>query len=93
MPDGIPIHTHTQVLLSKITDFQEILPLIENLRKPSIKPRHWQEVMTITKTTFPYESETFSLAHIMDSPILKFKDDVEEVSAGGMIEGISLLSD
>lgn len=69
-----------QVLLNKITDFQEILPLIENLRKPSIKPRHWQEVMTITKTTFPYESETFSLAHIMDSPILKFKDDVEEVN-------------
>ena len=80
LPDWTSIHT--QVLLNKITDFQEILPLIENLRKPSIKPRHWQEVMAITKTTFPYESETFSLAHIMDSPILKFKDDVEEVSWG-----------
>lgn len=68
-------------MLSKITDFQEILPIIENLRKPSIKPRHWQEVMTITKTNFPYESENFSLANIMDSPILKFKDDVEEVRA------------
>lgn len=68
-----------QVLLSKITDFQEILPIIENLRKPSIKPRHWQEVMAITKTNFPYERENFSLANIMDSPILKFKDDVEEV--------------
>lgn len=79
------------MLLNKITDFQEILPLIENLRKPSIKPRHWQEVMSITKTTFPYESETFSLAHIMDSPILKFKDDVEEVSCEGMIEGVATI--
>ncbi|CAN0404799.1 unnamed protein product, partial [Scytosiphon promiscuus] len=68
-----------QVRKNKITDFQEILPIIENLRKPSIKPRHWQEVMTITKTNFPYERENFSLANIMDSPILKFKDDVEEV--------------
>lgn len=70
-----------QVLLRKITDFQEVLPIIENLRKPSIKPRHWQEVMDITKTNFPYESENFSLANIMDSPILHFKDDIEEVRA------------
>lgn len=71
--------THVKVLLDKITDFQEILPLIESLRKPSIKPRHWQEVMAIAKTTFPYELESFSLADIMGSPILKFKDDVLEV--------------
>lgn len=67
------------MLLRKITDFQEILPIIENLRKPSVKPRHWQEIMTIAKTSFPYELESFSLADIMDSPILQFKDDVEEV--------------
>ncbi|CAN0142261.1 unnamed protein product, partial [Pylaiella littoralis] len=71
-----------QVLLRKITDFQEILPIIENLRKPSIKPRHWQEVMTIAETDFPYERENFSLADIMDSPILQFKDDVEEICEG-----------
>lgn len=71
-----------QVLSAKITDFQEILPLIENMRKPSIKPRHWEEVMAITKTSFPYEFECFRLADIMDSPILNFKDDVEEVNGG-----------
>lgn len=76
------------MLLSKITDFQEILPIIENLRKPSIKPRHWQEVMVIAKTNFPYESENFILANIMDSPILKFKDDIEEVRGQwGLTEG------
>ena len=73
-------HNARKVLLSKITDFQEILPIIENLRKPSIKPRHWQEVMAIVKTNFPYERENFSLADIMDSPILQYKDDIEEVS-------------
>ncbi|CAM9691770.1 unnamed protein product, partial [Ectocarpus sp. 8 AP-2014] len=71
-----------QVLLRKITDFQEVLPIIENLRKPSVKPRHWQEVMDITKTNFPYESENFSLSNIMDSPILQFKDDIEEICEG-----------
>lgn len=69
-----------QVLLAKITDFQEILPLIENMRKPSIKPRHWEEVMAITKSSLPFECESFRLADIMDSPILNFKEDVEEVN-------------
>lgn len=36
--------------------------------------------MAITKTDFPYELESFSLAHIMDSPILQNKEDVEEVN-------------
>lgn len=69
-----------QVLMGRISDFQEILPIIENLQKPSVMPRHWQEVMDITKTTFLYEMENFCLDDIMDSPILSFKDDVEEVT-------------
>lgn len=46
--------------------------------------------MAITKTDFPYELETFSLAHIMDSPILRFKEDVEEVSSVGRSLVVSL---
>ncbi|CAN0407279.1 unnamed protein product, partial [Ascophyllum nodosum] len=66
-----------QVLFRKIGDFKEILRLIENLRKPSIMPRHWQELMSIMKVYFPYDHEGFSFADIMDSPILQHRDDVE----------------
>lgn len=43
-------------------------------------PRHWQEVMDVTNTHFPFDLDTFTLAHIIDSPILQHKDDVEEVT-------------
>jgi len=37
----------------------EILPLVEGLAKPSIRPRHWEEIIEMTKETIPYEEETF----------------------------------
>jgi len=40
----------------------EIIPLVEALAKPSIRPRHWEEVIEMTKEEIPYQSETFTLA-------------------------------
>ena len=31
-------------LRAKLTDFQDLLPLISELAKPSVKPRHWKEL-------------------------------------------------
>jgi hypothetical protein len=39
----------------------EILPLVESLAKPSIRPRHWDEVIGLTKEEIPYASESFTL--------------------------------
>ena len=38
----------------EIDDMTEILPLIEQLAKPSIRPRHWDEVISLTKEEIPY---------------------------------------
>ena len=35
-------------LKKEIEDFQGVLPLLLELGKPSIMPRHWQQVMDIT---------------------------------------------
>jgi dynein heavy chain len=69
-------------LRQKITDFQEALPLVDELSKDSVKPRHWNEVIQITGTTFPFEAETFALSNILSSNILEFKEDVEEIADG-----------
>jgi len=44
-------------LRQKITDFQDILPMVSELNKDSVKPRHWNEVIALTSTTFAYDSE------------------------------------
>ena len=40
----------------------EILPLVEALAKPSIRPRHWDEIIGMTKEEIPYASESFTLS-------------------------------
>lgn len=36
-------------LKQEIDDMTEILPLVEALAKPSIRPRHWDEIISMTK--------------------------------------------
>jgi dynein heavy chain len=69
----------------KIAELQVLLPLCAGLSKPSIKPRHWIEINSMlapTKTSLPYQDEEFCLAHIFDSAMKQFKDNVEEICDG-----------
>jgi hypothetical protein len=44
-------------------DFKEILPLIEELANPALKPRHWQDIFGFINAEMP-ESETGTGAHL-----------------------------
>jgi dynein heavy chain len=65
-----------------IEGFDTVLPLLQELSKPSIMPRHWEEVREITKTEFEEDSPEFKLQTLLDAGIEKFKDDIEEVTEG-----------
>jgi dynein heavy chain len=64
----------------EIDDMTEIIPLVEALAKPSIRPRHWVDVMEMTKVTIPYDDEGFTLAQLLQAPLLQFKDDIEDIT-------------
>ena len=64
----------------EIDDMSEIIPLVEGLAKDSIRNRHWDEIIEITKEEIPYEEETFNFEQLMQAPLLKFKDDVEDIA-------------
>ena len=65
-----------------IGDFTDVLPIFEGLCKPSIKSRHWVEVCECTGTQYKFDKEMFSVADVIDSPILTVKEEVEEVCDG-----------
>ena len=69
-------------LRSKINDFQLLIPMLVNMTKPSIKPRHWVEVNQLVNGVLPFESEGFTLSDIVRSSLLSHRDEVEEVSMG-----------
>jgi len=54
------------------------LPLIQMLKSPSMRPRHWKELMAVTGTTFTMDSN-FCLADLVNLQLHRFTEDVEGV--------------
>lgn len=58
-------------------DFSDMCPLLELMANKAMKPRHWQRIMEVLKHNFDLESENFYLKHILEAPLLKYKEDIE----------------
>ena len=69
-------------LRTDITDFQDMLPLLQELAKPSIKPRHWAAIMQITGARLPTDLDLLKLHMLWEARMLDFKEEVEEVTDG-----------
>jgi dynein heavy chain len=67
-------------LKTTIEDFSEIIPLVEALAKPSIMPRHWDQINEMCKSDIPYDSEQFILSQLLEAPLLQFKEDIEDIA-------------
>lgn len=67
-------------LQKEIKDFQEVLPLLSELSKPSIQDRHWQQVMDITSKELPSaDSESFKLQSLIDANLNEFTDEISDI--------------
>jgi dynein heavy chain len=67
-------------LKQEIDDMALILPLVQSLADPSIKPRHWDEIIEMTKEQIPYDDETFLLRDLLAAPLLKHNDDILDIA-------------
>jgi len=54
------------------------LPLIQQLKSPSMRQRHWKELMMVTGTSFTLDSN-FCLADLIALELHNFEEDVEGV--------------
>jgi len=67
-------------LKQEIDNFKEILPLIESLKRPAIKARHWKEISELVKKEFNYEhDDAFFLSDILEAKLLNFREDIEDI--------------
>jgi dynein heavy chain, axonemal len=67
-------------LKHKVEDMTKILPLVKELSKPSIRPRHWDEIIQLTQTEIPYMNETFTLNQLLETNLLDFEVDIEDIT-------------
>ncbi|NXP03754.1 DYH8 protein, partial [Thinocorus orbignyianus] len=79
LPKGLQ---HWQAFLdlkNSIDDFSESCSLLEMMSDKSVKQRHWDRIAETTGHQFDIESDSFCLRNIMEAPILKHKEDIEDI--------------
>ena len=82
MPRSLRQWDTFRTLKGKLEDFQTNIPLLEQLSKDSIKPRHWTELMRFTSTDFRIDSGDFRLQTLLDCHLEDYADDVIELCDG-----------
>jgi len=73
-------------LKQKIDDFNETCPLLELMINKAMRERHWERIGDITGHTFNIDNENFSLKHVVEAPLLKFKEEVMDACIGAQEE-------
>lgn len=66
----------------KIENFQNILPLLQEMSKTSIRPRHWEAIEKLTSCHLKYEDTEFRLSDLLKAPLVERHDDIVEVTDG-----------
>uniref|UniRef100_A0A8C2VG97 Dynein axonemal heavy chain 8 n=1 Tax=Chinchilla lanigera TaxID=34839 RepID=A0A8C2VG97_CHILA len=79
LPKGLKDWQAFLDLKKRIDDFSESCPLLEMMTNKAMKQRHWDRISELTKTPFDVESDSFCLRNIMEAPLLKNKDDIEDI--------------
>ncbi|XP_076310266.1 dynein axonemal heavy chain 8-like [Tachypleus tridentatus] len=86
LPEGMKNWQAFIDLKQKIDDFSEICTLLELMSNKTMKDRHWDRIATVTGYKFDRESDTFSLRNVMEAPLLKYRDDIEEICISAVKE-------
>eukprot|EP00899_Mesostigma_viride_P007437 jgi/Mesvir1/16695/Mv15092-RA.1 len=76
---GLPPNKVVPQLSRMVTEFKETLPVIQALRNPALKPRHWDKIEGIIGEP-GISGEGVTLGKLLELKVMQFKDALQNVS-------------
>lgn len=71
---------------SRVDAFRRTLPLIGDLKNPSMRSRHWDRVRALIQQEFDENSPEFNLEVIINMHMQDFAEDIAEISNAATME-------
>ncbi|XP_075124385.1 uncharacterized protein LOC142197756 [Leptodactylus fuscus] len=63
-----------------ITFYEDVLPILHELKSKEIRNRHWLQVMSVTGSSFPLETNVLKVSHLLDIGLLKFQKQLLSIA-------------
>ncbi|TRY93886.1 hypothetical protein DNTS_016033 [Danionella cerebrum] len=86
LPRGLKEWKAFLALKKTIDEFNECCPLLDLMTNKAMMTRHWKRITEVTGHTFEVETDNFKLRNIMEAPLLKYKEEIEDICISAVKE-------
>lgn len=86
LPKAIKDWESAAELRNIVDNLAAVVPLLELMSNKAMQKRHWDAIMSITKTQFQMDPDVLSLRQLLEAPLLKYREDIEETCTAAVKE-------
>lgn len=86
---GLPGNMVVPELKGQVEDFKTLLPVVQDLRREALRPRHWAEIEEVISHKFD-KSRTYTLGDLLGLNVMAFQEEIQSIAVKAVQE-LSLL--
>jgi dynein heavy chain len=84
---GLPLNKVVPKLKASVDEINPVLPIVNDLRNPTLKDRHWEKITTLIGFDIQ-ESENFSLSDLIEKGVTQYQEEINTIATSAQQESI-----